>query len=366
MNPTTMTKAGIPPDEILRLRLASQQIAGSRLTAPGEVVAWLGAVQAQDYPGALWSVGLRLPGSTAAGIGQAVTDKTLVRTWLMRGTLHLVAAMDLCWMLALLAPGIIKGNQRRYRELGLDEETFARSNPVIGEAVEGGRNLTRTELVAILEKNGIPAGGQRAPYILQRASLDGLICQGAPRGNKPVFFSPALLPGGEIPGRGQALADLAARYFTGHMPATLRDFAGWSGLPLREARDGFGAVSSRFEQTRQDDRKYILSPSRPPEHSPEPAVHLLPGFDEFILGYRDRCALPGDPGLRKMVLKNGMLSPTIIINGRVAGTWKRSFRKGTAVLAIAPFAPLSGAEQETLAATARRYGEFLGMPVEVA
>jgi hypothetical protein len=284
----------------------------------------------------------------------------------MRGTLHLVAAEDLRWMLALLAPGIIKGNRRRYRELGLDEETFARSNPVIGEAVEGGRHLTRTELVAILEKNGIPAGGQRAPYILQRASLDGLICQGVPRGNNPVFFSPALLPDGKIPGRKQALAGLAARYFTSHGPATLRDFATWSGLPLSEARAGPGAESPQFVHTPQDGRTWIFSRSIRPEHSPAAAVYLLPGFDEFLLGYRERCALPDDPGLRKKVLKNGMLSPTLIISGRVAGTWKRSFRKGTVRIAVTPFAPLAGAEQEALTATARRYGEFLGMPVEVA
>jgi hypothetical protein len=360
-----LTPAGMTPETILRLRLAGQQITRSRCPAPGAVVAWLGAIQAQDYAGALWSVGLRLPGSTAAGIGQAVAGRTLVRTWLLRGTLHLVTARDLRWMLALLAPGIIAGNRRRYRELALDEETFARSNAVIREAVEGGQHLSRTGLVAILEQHGIPAGGQRAPYLLQRASLDGIICQGAPQGTNPVFFSCSSLPEGNAFGHEAALAELARRYIASHAPATLRDFAAWSGLPVDEARAGLGAAGPHLSRKTVDGRTWFLPRPARAEEPPAATVHLLPGFDEYILGYRERCALPEDPTLRRRVLKNGMLSPTILSSGRVAGTWRRIVRNGTVRIVPAPFSPLTGAEKDALAVAAHRYGEFLGMSVLV-
>jgi hypothetical protein len=267
-------------------------------------------------------------------------------------------------MLSLLSPRIIAGNRRRYRELGLDEETFDRSNRAIGEALQGGTQLNRTELLAILEKNGIPAAGQRGPYMLQRASLDGLICQGIMHRNNPTFVAlDESVREGRILGREKALEELAFRYFSSHGPATLQDFAGWSGLAVAEARAGLDAVTSQLTTETVDGRTFWLSPSDLTEEHLPSDVYLLPGFDEYVLGYRDRSAVLDVLKTHNLVLKNGMLTPTIIIGGKVAGIWKRTFWKGTVRITSHPFSPLTAGEHKAYSAAAHRYGEFLGMPI---
>ncbi len=348
-------------------RLRSQQIGNTRLRTPREVVAWLGAVQAQDYPGAKWSVGLRLPGSTDAGVEQAIAEKTILRTWALRGTLHFVAAADIRWMLALVAPRVIASNARRYRELELGERTLARSNAVLTKALRGGKQLTRTALFAILEQDGISPRGQRGVFMLQRASLDGLICQGVMRSNDPTFMSlDEVLPKIKTVGRDQALVELAKRYFASRGPATLQDFVWWSGLWAADARAGLEAVKSQFIQGTIDGQTYWRSRSRPTVQNSSPLVYLLPGFDEYLLGYKDRSASLDEPRYKKLTPTNGMLPPTIVIDGRVVGTWKRTFKKGAVVIASNPFTALTAAEGHAFAAAARRYGEFLGMPATLS
>jgi hypothetical protein len=345
-------------------RLAHQQLEHSTLTHPGEVVAYMGAMQAQDFAGAKWSVGLRLPGSTDAGIEEALAGRTIVRTWAFRGTLHFVAAPDVRWLIALVAPQIIGRNTRRYGELGLDEATLARSNAVLAEALQGGRQLDRPALREILENAGIATGGQRLPFMLQRASLEGLVCQTGMRRNNPVYVSAGeWLPEAGTMERDEALAELATRYFTSRGPATPGDFAGWSGLPAADVRAGLDAVRSHLTRETIDGNTYWYSRSPPAGRHRSPGVCLLPGFDEYVVGYRDRSAVLDVLKRHHLVFKNGMMSPTIVIDGRIAGTWKRTIEKGTVAIASYPFTPLTAAEEHAFAAAARRYGEFLGRPV---
>ncbi len=348
-------------------RLYSQQIEHSRLKTPSKIVAWLGAVQAQDYAGAKWSMGLRLPGSTDAGIEQAIADKIIVRTWVLRGTLHFVAAADIRWMLALIAPRVITGNTRRYKELDLDARTLARSNAVLAKAFPGGQQLTRTALLAILEQNGISTQGQRGVYMLQRASLDGLICQGVMQGKDSLFrLLDDSFPKIKTLERGEALAELAKRYFTSRGPATLQDFVWWSGLLVADARAGLEAVKSQLVQETMNDQTYWRSRSQPTAQNSSPTAYLLPGFDEYLLGYKDRSASLDEPRYKRSTPTNGMLPPTIVIDGRVVGIWKRTFKKDAVVIAPNPFAPLTAAERQALTAAARRYGEFLGKLVKLS
>ena len=209
-------------------RLVRQRLVESPFRTPAAVVAWLGGVQAQDYAGAKWSIGLRLPGSTDADVERAVAEGALVRTWAMRGTLHFLAAEDVRWLVSALAPGIIARNRRRYEQLGLASDVFARSNRAIEGALVGHKRLTRAELAQALEQTGIAAGGQRLPYFLQRASLDGVACHGPAHDGEPTFvLQHEWLPQGRPLNRDDALATLATRYFAGHGPATWRDFAWW-------------------------------------------------------------------------------------------------------------------------------------------
>jgi hypothetical protein len=170
-------------------RLHNQQLVHSKLRKPSDVVAKLVVVQAQDYAGGKWSIGLRLSDSTDLQIDQAIADKTFVRTWALRGTLHFVAAADVHWLLSLIAARIIARNARVYRKLELDEDTLARSNAALAKALRGDRQLNRTELIAHLERSGFSTKGLRAVYMLQRACLDRLICQTVMYRNDPTYIS---------------------------------------------------------------------------------------------------------------------------------------------------------------------------------
>src|SRR5207237_2162453 len=191
------------------------------------------------YPGALWAVGLRTRDATEAAIEQAIAERTIVRTWPMRGTLHFVAPEDARWMLQLLTPRVVAANARRvYQQSNLDDATFARSKDLFVDALQGGKQLPRPSLYKVLEAAGISVAGQRGLFILQRLSSEGLICFAARQGKQPTFalldeWVPISLS--KTPARDQALAELALRYFTSHGPATVQDFAWWSGLPAADA-----------------------------------------------------------------------------------------------------------------------------------
>lgn len=203
------------------------------------------AVQAQDYEGAKWSLALRLPKCTDAGVEQAITDRTIIRSWVLRGTLHFVSPADIHWLLSIVAPRIIAGNARRYQELELDERTLTRSNDLLVKALQEANQLNRKAMLASLEQNGISTAGQRGVYILQRASLDSLICQGTAHASNQTFmlldeFSSKAME------RDEALAELAKRYFSSHGPATLQDFIWWSGISTAEAMAGLDSIRSQL------------------------------------------------------------------------------------------------------------------------
>ena len=224
------------------LRLHNQQILHPVLRQPGEVVARLCAIQAQDYHGALWSVGLRMPAATLSVIQEAIDDRKMIRTWLLRGTLHFVAPEDIRWILALVAPRIIAGSAGRHRQLGLSEADFARSREIFSDELRGDRQLTRDELFRALEKAGISPAGQRGYHLLAAAGLAGQICFGSPRGKQQTFvLLDEWVPETRSPGQKEAPGLLAERYFSGHGPATLQDFVWWSGENYRsESRYGSG------------------------------------------------------------------------------------------------------------------------------
>ena len=349
--------------EIAIKRLYSQHILNQRFKSPSELVSWLGAMQGQDYAGAKWAVGLRLPGINDEDVEKALKDRILVRTWVLRGTLHFVAGSDVHWLLELLAPRIIARNARRYRELELDEKTLYRSNNILKNALSDNNQLNRRELLAILEKKGISTEGQRAPYMLQRASIDGLICQGVTHLNNPIYMSMDELPRSRTMEREDALAELAKRYFNGHGPATLKDFVWWSGLLVNDAKAGLELIKHELEKEIINGKTYWLS-SNLTGRFDSPKVNLLPWFDEFLLSYRDRSASIGAEQVKQMLKStNGMLSSTIILDGRVVGKWKRTIRKDNILLELKYFRTLNDLEKDALKSEILRYGEFIGLPV---
>ncbi|HWT00739.1 MAG TPA: winged helix DNA-binding domain-containing protein [Pyrinomonadaceae bacterium] len=346
--------------DIARRRLAGQRIGGTQFERPGEVVAWLGAVQAQDYLGALWAVGLRTRAAAEADVERAVSERTIIRTWPMRGTLHFVAAADVRWMLRLLTPRGVAGIAGRLRRhFGLDEAAFARSRKALVRALEGGRQLTRNSLYEALEAARIPAAGGRGLHILSRLAQDGLICFGAREGRQPTFalldeWSPHT---GRTLERDEALAELASRYFTSHGPATLQDFAWWSGLTAADARAGLEMVKSRFVKEEIEGRVYWLSTPAPAVKERKQGVHLLPPYDEYTVAYKDRRAAL-DPEHAEEA-SHGIFQPVIVADGRIVGTWKRTLKRDAVVITPHLFRKFNAAETRAFDRAASRYRKFL-------
>jgi hypothetical protein len=351
----------LAPD-IARHRLHNQQLERTGLHTPGEVVAWLGAVQSQDYAGAKWALGLRLHGVSDAGVEQAFVEGTILRTHVMRPTWHLVTPADIRWILALTAPRVNAANATMYRRFELDDGLFLRSNAALARALEGGRQLTRAELARVLGQAGIVAQGIRLGYILHRAELDGIVCSGPRRGKQ---FTYALLderaPQARTLARDEALAELTTRFFTSHGPALLRDFAWWSGLTQADARAGLDMTRSNWVQEVVDGRTYWLPPSLPAAEDSSPTAYLLPPYDEYTIAYKDHSAIL-DPACLQQA-RTAVYGGMIVIDGQVVGNWKRIFSRGAVVIEPSPFAPLTPAQDQAFAAAARRYGEFLEMPV---
>ena len=353
---------------IAQQRLHNQLITRQTFEKAGDVVRWLGAVQAQDYAAAKWALGLRMQNSTDEIIEQAFAVGAILRTHVMRPTWHFVLPADIRWMLALTAPRVNAGNASWYRRLELDDALFIRSNAVLAKALQGGKQLTRAELVSVLQRAGIATDElQRFSYIIMRAELDGIVCSGARRGRQ---FTYALLderaPQAMTLDRHEALAEVASRYFTSRGPATLQDFVWWSGLTVADARTGLEMVTTQLMHEVVDGQKYWFSSSASPSNDLSQTVYLLPNYDEYIVGYTDRSAVFDASHAQHLDARGNVLfQHTIVLNGLVVGTWKRILKKDEVMLTPSLFTPLTKDETHALAASAERYGEFLNMPVNV-
>lgn len=351
-------------NEILKIRLSSQRIAKYEFLDPAEIVKWMAGIQAQDEGGARWSIGLRVPGSTEIDITNSIKNREILRTWLFRGTLHYVAREDLLWLLKLLAPYVIKGNTRRYEQLGLDGNVFKKSQTVLAKFLREKSEATRGELKNILTDAGISAEDQRLPYLLQHAALDGSIYISGMHGREMKFrlLSELDLQKPDLD-RDELLAKLAERYFHSHGSATIYDFAWWSGLPMNDAREGLAGCQVLKEMVFEGESYWTFDENT--KATIEPLACLLPPFDEYLLGYRDR-DLVLDPAHAKLVNRGGgMFKPTWLINGNIVGVWQKDDHKDVLKVAIHPFAPLSLSDRELIGQAALRLGEFYSKPAEV-
>jgi hypothetical protein len=358
----------MPSLDVARLRLDAQGIARPSLATPEAVVTHLGAVQAQDYHGALWSIGLRIAGATRAGVEQAIAARTIVRTWPMRGTLHFIPASDARWMLELLTPRVIKGAAGRHRQLELDAAAFRRARTIVGRALKDEPVLTRGALLAALEKGGVATTGQRGIHILQQLSMERMLCYGPHAEKQPTFalFDAWIAKSRELD-RDDALRTIAERYFVSHGPATLRDFVGWTGLTVADAKTALTLARPALERVVADDVELWMSGEPQMENGSEASAHLLPGFDELMLGYKDRSAAIASRYAGRIVPGgNGMFLSTLVIDGRVHGTWRRAARAKAVELEASPFTRMAVARKRAFAAPAERYARYLGTGVTLS
>lgn len=326
----------------------------------------MGAIQAQDYAMSKWAVGTRLERVTDAQVQKAVDQGSIIRTHILRPTWHLVAAKDIRWMLELTAPHVHAAASSMYKKLELDASVFKKSQAIIRKALQGGKQLTRNELMETLKRSKINTDDLRSTHLMFRAELDGLVCNGAIRGKQ---FTYALLdervPAAKTISRGEALAQLALRYFTSHGPATLPDFCWWSGLPVRDAKAGLEAVKSKLEfvQAGAQTHWFVESRDLPQRKN---SVHFLPAFDEFTVSYKDRSAVL-DPDFSKQALTgNGIFKPIIVINGKVEGIWKRSVVKNRLLIETQFFKPSAKLSKKAMEKALQHYTNFSGLPVDIA
>jgi len=348
--------------EILRQRLYRQQLIVHDLHTPEAVVRWLGAVQAQDYVNALWGVGMRLEGCTEAAVEAALHDKSIVRTWPMRGTLHFVPAEEVRWMLKYLTPRVMKRVASIHRHAGLDAAIFKKSARIFERVLRDGQQLTRSEVYEALEKSKINTGNTRGLHILAQLAQEGLVCFGPRRGKQPtITLLDEWLPPTKIPPLEEALAGLARRYFESHGPATVKDFAWWSGLNLTEATRVVESIRADLVSDVSKDRVMWRSPEKIPAGKGVPKdAFLMSVFDEYGISYKDRSDL-GGPKITVPVVNT-----LLVVAGKVAGTWKRVEAKEHVLVEVTPaLQTFSKADQASIRAAAKRYGRFLGKPAKV-
>lgn len=348
--------------EISHLRLYNQHLLFPRVTTPQEVTDHFGAIQGQDYAGSKWALALRIPGCTDALVTEAVSNGQVVRTWLMRGTLAFASAGNLHWMLPLLAPDLLKARASRRSALDLTPDILNRCRDAFTEELRGGRTLTRDETYTLINACGTSSEGQRGYHILSHLALEGLLCFGPPSGSKDTFvLLDEWAPKSDPLTRREALARLALLYFSSHGPATLQDFAWWSGLKMSDVRAGVQAIEATLTSFESGGRVYKM-PKAAAIPVPEDQALLLPGFDEYLLGYKDRSDVLA-PARNQDICpgNNGMFLSTIILQGSVAGTWKREIKRNQVTIILNPFEALSQKDMDLIEKAAARYEGYIGI-----
>lgn len=329
---------------------------------------WLGAVQSQDYGPAKWSVAERTGGVGDAAVDQAFADGAILRTHVLRPTWHFVAPADIRWMLELTGPRVHALNRYYYRQFELDDAVLERSTALLVSALQGGTQRTRKELEAELERAGIATGRLRTAYILMHAELNGVICSGALKGKQHTY---ALLEeraaGAQSLAYEEALAELTRRYFTSHGPATAKDFRWWSSLTLAEISKGLETAAAHLEREVIDGVTYWSAESGTPAEVVSPTVHLLQGYDEYVVGYSEsKWVLDVSGAARSLSTDKVIFNGVLILDSQVAGHWKRTVRSNGVVIEAALYAPLDEAQTAALHGAASRHGAFLGLPATVA
>jgi hypothetical protein len=364
--------ARISTTELLRCRLRSQalvRLGTGTVRSPVAAADRLFALQGQDSPGVLWSLGLR-SGARRSDVVAAFDSGELVRSWPFRGTLHVIAARDLPWVLALTGRRTLASAAKRHRDLGLDDGTVGKARTVAVAALEGGRSVSRRGLFDAFAQNGISTDGQRGSHLLWSLCLTGTLVLGPFDGDDQqiVLLDEWVRAHRSLAGD-EALVEIVVRYLAGRGPATEADIASWTKLPLGVVRQGLGEAGDQLVRLDCGDTTYVaheaaleaVSTSRPR------TVLLLPGFDELLLGYADRRAsLPPAHAPSTVPGGNGMFRSTGVARGRVVGLWSRRTTATRTVVTATPFDPpftaavLAGLHREVAA-----YGRYLGHPIEL-
>lgn len=344
----------------------SMRLANLRLSLPGrspaDLVDWFGAMQAQDLASGKWSLGVRIPGSREADIDAALASGEVIRTWPMRGTIHLIHPQNARWMLELTGSRALMGLQKRWDYLGLDRQTVDRAADVLRDALRGGNRLTRGQCLDVLSDAGIDTGPGRSYHLLWHTAQIGVTCIGPNEGKEQTFvLLDDWAPEQRTPDRQEALARMAQMYFQSHGPTTRLDFQGWTGLTATDTKAAIDQAD--LQRATWDGREVFFVDSERPE---PPKALLLPGFDEYMLGYKDR-GLFLDPADSDKIVPggNGMFKATVVERGKVVGTWQRKPLSKKLRVTISAFSPLTKTSREAIEARAGEYASYTGRELDL-
>lgn len=341
-------------------RLAAQHVTRPALASPRAVVEHLGAVQAQDYAASLWAIGLRTRRARVEDVERAVQRGEILRTWPMRRTIHFVPARDARWLVRLLATRQLKASARRLAELGAGASDVTKSRRALARALAGGP-LARRDAYAAMERAGVATSHGRGLHLVNHLAQEGLVCLGpAGRGEATIALLDEWAPQGDRGVARGGLADLAARYVASHGPASVADFAWWTGTGKREAASAIAAAKG----LREEDGLWSGARARSAA-SRSPAAHLLPAFDETAVAYKDRSAALArvPPGHANPQV--GLLSPSVVVDGQMVGTWGRALRADRVRIALKPLVAWTSAEREAIERAADAFARFLGREGEI-
>lgn len=353
---------------IADIRTHSQQLTHPAFDTPKELVRWMGAIQAQDYPMSKWAVGVRLKLGSMQAVEKALEQGEILRTHIMRPTWHLVAAEDIRWMLSLTSHRLqaVYHSYAKGRGVTLSPKQYNSHKNLLIRMLEGNRSLTYQEIEAEFIRAGVVEAGKeeeryQVKYLIALAEVEGVICSGVDKGKKAThaLLDERVLPTRELH-KEEALALLAERYFKSHSPASLNDFTWWSGLTITEARQAMNLIASELISDRFAAEKLFVHQSY--QHIPvlqEETLHLLPAFDEYLISYKDRTAVIDLEHHPKAFNNWGTFYPVILHNGKIVGNWKKLIKKGAITIETSFFDPDIGIDQEQLQSAEGRYKNFI-------
>jgi hypothetical protein len=347
--------------EISRIRLHNQKIVTTEFKTAKEIVSYMGAIQAQDFTMSKWAIGLRLLNSHESDIDHAIDNGEIIRTHVMRPTWHFVAAEDLGWMVTLTSNRIKSTLKTRQKNLELSEDLILKCLNIIEKEFQKSSDLTRSEISQALQKEKIRTDENRLSHILLCAELEGMVCSGKIKNGKPThsliservtFMNKMTLD--------ESLAELAKRYFTSHGPATLKDFIWWSGLSARDARNALEFVRSSFISEKVGSEEYWLTDRFPRKTKTDLSVYFLPAYDEFLISYADRSASISPTYNKKTISQNGIFRPVIVVDGKVAGIWKKTKMRDQTIIETSDFESRDKIDEEHVKNCTLNVCEFYG------
>lgn len=345
--------------EIARLRLSNQQLIGSTLKTPQEIVSWMGAVQAQDFNMAKWALGVRLSGLNNQLVEDALNKGDLVRTHMLRPTWHLVAGDDIHWMLALSRPRLSSAAKSYNKMVGLTDLVREKAQDIIQQALEFGKHLTRPQLGKILKDKGVEVNLHQLNHIMFGAELNGVVCNGEIKNNKQTYcLLEEKIPKTEAYNKEIALERLARKYFTSHAPATLHDFIWWSGLTISEAKQAMTMIKADFIVETIGSHEYWVGNSFAELNDVDESLLLLPAWDEFVVSYKDRQHIILDEYYSKVISKNGIFKPVVVKNGQIIGMWKRIKKKDKILAEVELFEEVDEATKDMIVKASHSFALF--------